>query len=275
MTRILLSIVCATAGAGEAASPAASGWDRGDKALALNAAVVAGFTAYGIAFWEHGESDPKVYHEGWFGADTLHGGMDKLGHAYTNLVGATIFSEIYEDFGYDPRPAAWMGGASMFGTTLLMEVGDSFSPAHGFSPEDVVFNALGSSWSVLRREVPALARLVDFRLEYWPSSAVTSGAGEDFSTDYAGQRYLLAFKGSAFSRDLNLPALRFLELHLGYYARGFEPTDRAGPPERTLYFGFGFNLGEVFDWAFSHRAGGVFTFYQPPYTSWRVWERSR
>ncbi len=39
-------------------------------------------------------------------------------------------------------------------------------------------------------------------------------------TDYSGQRYLLALKLSGFERFSRTP-LRLVELHAGYYARGF------------------------------------------------------
>ena len=270
MSRLLLGFLAVAGFAAEPEPVSQSGLDRDQKALLLNAGVAVGIATYGVLFWDYGTSSPRIFDEGWFGRDSLHGGLDKLGHAFTNLVGTTLFSRAYDGLGYSERDATVLGGLSTFAATLLVEVGDSFSQQHGFSPQDIVFNGLGVGFGMLRRTYPQFRRTVDLRMEYLPSPAMRRGDGNDPTTDYAGQRYLLALKGEAFAAAPSV--FHYLEVHLGYYARGFEPGNTFDPPQRRLYVGLALNLGAALESAFGTRAGSVFSYYQPPFTSWRFSE---
>ena len=123
-----------------------------------------------------------------------------------------------------------------------VEVLDGFSEDHGFSYEDMIVDAAGIAFSVLRNKVPGLAEKVDFRLEWFPSDR--DGLSGPV-TDYMGQKYLLAIKPAGFEGLRDTP-LRFTELHLGYYARGFK-NERKEERERNLYVGLGLNLGEIYE----------------------------
>lgn len=61
-----------------------------------------------------------------------------------------------------------------------------------------------------------------------------------------GQKYLFALKLSSFD-DLRRTPLRFVELHAGYFARGYRDIDaQLGiSRERHLYAGIGLNLNEI------------------------------
>jgi hypothetical protein len=76
---------------------------------------------------------------------------------------------------------------------------------------------LGAGFSILRNSVPDLRETLDFfRMEYQPSGY----KGFDPLADYAGQKYLFALKLASFEAIRESP-LRFVELHAGYYTRGF------------------------------------------------------
>jgi len=99
--------------------------------------------------------------------------------------------------------------------------------------------------------------------------------GFDPLADYAGQKYLFALKLAGIE-DIRESPLRFLELHAGYYTRGFTKEERAlgSEKERNLYFGIGLNLQEFLFGApaiKSHWAGqvgrSVLEYVQVPYTS--------
>jgi hypothetical protein len=50
------------------------------------AAVGAGLVAVGLRDWDWGNgSDFQFIEEGWFAKNTAHGGMDKIGHAFSGL----------------------------------------------------------------------------------------------------------------------------------------------------------------------------------------------
>jgi hypothetical protein len=246
MRRALLagSLLAALSGS-EAPDTSARAW----RTAALNGAVVGGFLAYGVGFWDYGLYRPRGFDEGWFDRGTLHGGVDKLGHAYTNLVTATLFAEVYRAWGWSRSDAAALGAGSSLMATTLIEVGDAFSPAHGFSYQDMVFNAIGCGLAWWRGTYPAVGDWVDFRLEWLPSRAwrsdLRAGTVSDPTTDYAGMTYLLAFSGTGPVRSWGGPDwLRYVEVHVAYRALGFEPGDTRRR-ERELAWGLGADLGLI------------------------------
>jgi hypothetical protein len=132
------------------------------------------------------------------------------------------------------------------GVQTYVEFLDGFSGDHGFSYEDMVMNGLGAAFSVMRSTVPGAAEKIDFRMEYLPSG------NKPFSplSDYSGQKYLLALKLGGFEAFEDTP-LRFVELHAGYYARGFthDEEKRGEPARREPYIGIGLNLQELLSMA--------------------------
>jgi hypothetical protein len=143
----------------------------------------------------------------------------------------------------------------------LMEVGDSFSDTQGFSYEDMVMNTAGALFYYLRERYPAVKKRVDLRLEYLPDF----GNGGDIFTQYNSMKYLLAFKFSGFE-SLNKGWLKYGEIHLGYYTRGYQSHDDYRKKERVVYLGIGLNLSEIFKSAGWEKTGKIFNYYQAPYT---------
>ena len=74
----------------------------------------------------------------------------------------------------------------------------------------------------------------------------------------------LALKGSGFE-DLADTPFEYLELHLGYYTRGYDEYRVGGPetPRRTIYFGVGLNVTKLLSPLWDTR---VFNYFQVPYT---------
>ena len=227
-------------------------------------------TAFGVANWDWGSSSFRVQDEGWFGKDTKYLGMDKLGHAYTGYLLTEYFTQRIAHSTEDRAGAALTGGILGMGVQTYVEVFDGFSGGHGFSYEDLTMDGLGVGFSILRSAVPGLAEKVDFRMEYLPS-------GDDgvFSpvTDYTGQKYLLALKLAGFDEFKETP-LRFVELQVGYFARGFtdEERRRGEKLRREPYVALGFNLQELLDGSSVSEttpgliAGKALHYTQLPYT---------
>lgn len=213
-------------------------------------------------------------------------GMDKLGHAYSTYVLAEFFADGIEKQSSQARSASYTGAILAMGLMTYVEVFDGFSKDHGFSHEDLLADAAGALFSVVRRSVPGLREKIDFRLLYTPSRSTWRAlscfpaphcdrdgkAVRSPITDYSGQRYLLALKLSGFERFSRTP-LRLVELHAGYYARGFtkEEEDLGEPLRRRLFFGAGLNVSELL---FSRRTSGLrgagkwaLQYLQVPYTA--------
>jgi len=111
---------------------------------------------------------------------------------------------------------------------------------------------------------------VDFRMEYLPSG--DKGAFSPV-TDYTGQKYLVALKLAGFDAFNDTP-LRFAELQVGYFARGFteEEQERGEKRRREPYVALGFNLQELLDQSAARHttpgliAGKALHYVELPYT---------
>jgi hypothetical protein len=244
-------------------------WNRGQKVAALNLASAGLVAAIGVSQWHQGDASYRFHDEGWFAHGTDYGGADKIGHAWTGYTLTSAYRAIYKNWGYQDREALLMGAASSGLAMTLVEVGDGFSSKWGFCWEDEVMNLVGVGMSYLRHSYPALENRVDFRLEWLPSASARHGEHADWLTDYSGQRYLLAFKLNGFLKT-DSPVLRALELHLGYYTRGYlsnEDEVRFKGKHRYGYVGMGLNITYLLQELTGHRAAGIFNYIQVPYTS--------
>jgi hypothetical protein len=240
------------------------------KAVIWDVGIAYGLTTYfGMKAWGWGDNPFHFENEGWFGGDTKYGGMDKVAHAYS----AYLFSEYFTQriaHETDNRDGAFITGALLgFSIQAYVEFFDGFAGGHGFSYEDMISNGVGAGFSALRSAIPELGEKLDFRLEYVPSGE----QGFAPVLDYEGQKYLLALKLSGFDQFEDTP-LRFLELHAGYYARGFsdEARDNGVKRSRDPYIGIGINLNEllqetpVADTTAGLAASRFFEYVQVPYT---------
>lgn len=241
-------------------------WPREKKVVALNLTAVGAIAAVGSASWDYGSSSFHFQDEGWFDPDTKFGGADKLGHAYSAYALASAYNTIYRKWGYSDEEAVLGGALSSWSQMTLIEVGDGFSAEHGFSWEDEAMDTIGVGMAYLRHRFPAIKEVVDFRLEWYPSTAFRHGDRSDPFTDYSGQKYLLALKPDGVLRT-NSPLLKSVEIHLGYYSRGYGEDRRYFSNEnRYMYFGVGLNVTYLLEQLTGHRAGGLFDYVQVPGT---------
>jgi hypothetical protein len=166
-------------------------------------------------------------------------------------------------------------------------------PVWGYEVGDSAANFTGALLGVLMENIPALDRLFDFRLEYWPSSAyihllkqkpLSRGDGLDFSQDYTGQSYQLAMHLGALPYDHESHALRwveFVDVVVGFQTRHYEPTEMPPPVHtQTEYFGLAVNMQAVLTALFppsrARTAGrGVFEVYTLPLTTLHLADYTR
>ena len=215
--------------------------------------IVGGGLAIGLYgathWWKDGLTNNfRTVDEGWFGQDTYAGGADKMGHLFSTYAGTRLLTRCFEEIGNDPEHALWLGAATTFGTLLVIETIDGFSQRFRFSKEDLVMNTIGTGLGILFEKSPGLDKALDFRIQYWPSSAARRQGKIDPLGDYSGQTYLLVAKAAAVPALRQYQPLRYLELAVGYGTRGYEPNE--GPDtvrSRHAYLGISLNLAEILD----------------------------
>lgn len=229
-----------------------------EKTNLIGAAVV---TGWGVAFWEYFSTSPIRKSEGWFEEDTKYGGADKLGHFYSTYLFSMGFSNLYESYGMSPDEAHLQGALSSWIFQGVMEVGDSFSQSQGFAIEDMAMNTLGSLLYYIREINPSIKSKIDFRLEYLPNFE----SENDIFTKYDSMKYVLAIKANGFDL-LKDTFLKYTELQVGFYSRGYEDTVTYPNKERITYVGVGINMAKVFKdlgWIDNNE---FFNYYQLPST---------
>ena len=220
------------------------------RAAPLEVGLAAGaLLAVGFGDWKWGDSKFHSTREGWFGKSTHNGGMDKLGHAWTTYVVTELLAERMQANSNGLSGAHITAATLAFALMVGVEFADGYTKAYGFSREDVAANAAGAALALLRGAFPKLRDVMDYRMMVTPPGyerpGVTLG-GTHVLPPYRRQRFILAIKGSGFEALARTPA-RYLELQLGYDARGFhsEEKKRGYKKEQNFYVGIGLNLSEL------------------------------
>ncbi len=236
-----------------------------------NLAASAIITAWGFKNWNWGSESFDVSKEDWFEYDSDTGGSDKTGHFYMTYLLSRMLSSRMEDRGWDLQKASLAGSLSGMLAMTLLEIGDGTSE-FGFSNEDLVADGLGALAAYAIRSNPEVDKFLDVRMEYWPSSGYQDNL--DTATDYSGMKHLVALKLSGFSRLQQTP-WRFVELQIGYFARGYRSYDVDVDKSQQVYVGIGFNLAELAHETDINLLQNLFEFYQPggTYVETNIWER--
>lgn len=224
--------------------------DAARERIARRSAVLLGSSVgavylFGLtSWWSDGfERDFKSRPEGWLGADTAHGGQDKLGHFMFTYAGTRLAKWGLESLGNDPATALKLSTVTVFGALTGVEVIDGFAKRWSFSREDAVMNLAGAAAAVLMETKHGVDRLVDIRFNYWPSR-MPDGSRREWSpfSDYSGQTYYVVAKASGVDALDRIPVVKYLEASVGYGARGFEV---GGMPTRISYVGVSLNLAKL------------------------------
>lgn len=209
------------------------------------------------------------------------GGADKLGHFWVNHAMTRIETAVLVAGGF-PRFESSLVAAGLTSIAFqLTEIQDGYYP-YGYSWRDSVANFAGAGFAILLENVPSVDRLLDFKIQYFPSKDYRNQFREngsvDIGQDYTGQTYLLALHPSAI---YDSPWTRFIDLSLGFQTRNYSPKSQAMlPREQTEFVALSINfqalLNELLPDSRLRRVGrGIFEVYQPPYTALHLYDYTR
>ena len=207
--------------------------------------VAASALVSAAAWWGQGfDSRFSVASEGWFGADTYAGGIDKLGHAFSFYAATRLGTHALVGVGASRDEAVRLSAGVALGFGLGVEGLDGLSRSgrYGFSWEDLAMNAVGVGLGVAMETHPGLDRRFAFRWMYSPR-------GRDDNW-YDHHTYVVALRLSGVEAIGPRNPLRYLEVVVGYGATGFRSDFDFGNGDfrrRTLYAGVALNVTELLD----------------------------
>ncbi|MFW7381320.1 MAG: DUF2279 domain-containing protein [Oligoflexus sp.] len=218
-----------------------------------------GITFWGVNRWKWFQRSMHARNEYGFSKSSSTGGSDKTGHYVSSYFLAQFLSHRLREKSYDDFTAAFYGSTAALALMTWIEIGDA-TCRYGLSMEDQLANSLGVLTSYLRTAYPQIATKLDVRLEYWPGSATDQNT--DLVADYSAMKHLLALKIGGFDVFKRSP-MRFVELHLGYYSRGYRSFDDHAK-ERVLYTALGLDFSALLNPVLPKGWAKVFQYYQPP-----------
>jgi hypothetical protein len=243
-----------------------------------------------------GDGDWRLWSEsGWFGKQRYAGGADKMGHAWATLALARGGTELLDQWGGYSRLESAIIGTTLSELLFLgVEIKDGF--AYRFSYGDFAFNTLGAGLAFVQSMSPRFDELIDFRVQYGPSTRYREKLREDgdldIAEDYSGQTYLLAFHlgGIHALRDWRWGGWsRFVDVSFGFESRGYKPDPPYKPtPEmpdydksQSTFIGLSLNAQGLFDYLLHGRneparkiLHGAFEVWSLPYTTLPVANRT-
>ncbi len=231
------------------------------------------FLLYGAGLWNwfedmHFHMKPETPK----GTHSINGTADKYGHAWGNYMGKRLFTFLFRATGSSRNRANIEGAILMSITSLGGEMGDGISPHYGFDPYDVMFNEIGVVLAMILDYSPLLDRIFAPKWEYWPSSyqrkRFSNPEHWDIATDYSDQKFILATKLAGIPY-LSLTPLRYFNIDVGYYTRGYRPAVIYNSRTRNVFLGISANFtigfGDLLPAGYASSAVQTFfNYYHPP-----------
>ncbi|MBN2039643.1 MAG: DUF2279 domain-containing protein [Spirochaetes bacterium] len=230
---------------------------------------------YGVYLWDWDiskQEDFTIKAQTFKGSHAINGAADKWGHMYANYVGMRLFTFLFRATGSSRNRAIIEGAILTDLTSLIGEIGDGFSPNYGFDPYDVLFNQFGIILGAILELSPTLDRIFAMKWEYFPGPRVRNHLDKtdrwDVSTDYNDSKYILTTKLGGIPY-LSLTPLRYFNVDLGYFSRGYRHTEEYSSRARNIFVGVSVNFtiafGDLLPVGYtSSTMQSVFNYYHPP-----------
>lgn len=249
------------------------------------------FSTWMYFAWYHNQPNLPAFlvgGDGWFGQSTYAGGADKVGHFWSNHALSRGTTRILRRGGWKPLTASLMGSGLSCALFVYVEIKDGFY--YQFSPGDLAGNTAGCLASIAMENLPALDRMIDFRVQYFPSPEFRKSFQDgdvDVAEDYSGQTFLLAAHLGELPWLRDQPAaryLRYVDVAVGFKSRNYKPDPEPEDHKlrrQTLFLGLSLNAQGIWDDVFARHptarkiGHGIFEVANLPYTTWPALKASR
>lgn len=246
---------------------------RDNWTWAMGISSFSAITLYGLAAWDWGNAKFAFGSEHFFAQDTYAGGADKLGHMFAHYTAKRIAYWTLLNMGWDYTRADIYSALMAFGVGLSVEIGDGLSH-YRFSWEDLLFDTSGILLAYFVDHYPWAAQLIDFRLQYFPSSTYRHSDFQkqtDIATDYDGEVFWLGIKTTGIPLLNDYWFTRYFTLDIGYGTTGYANEETTAYRQRHLYYGIGINLSELIFQTnprsnIIRTSSTLFNFWTPPNT---------
>jgi hypothetical protein len=245
--------------------PTPTRWFDRRVSAASVAAVYGAFATWAYFAWFRGANEqPFFFETEWaqenpFALRTYAGGADKWGHGWASYALTRGTTELLIAGGWRRFPSSLVAAALAGAVLTVQEVKDG--PVWGFEVGDVAADLSGAALGAVMETVPALDRLLDFRLRYFPSADFrklagarfwSRGDGIDIAQDYSGMSFQLALHLGALPGATAQPWLLWMswvDVIAGFETRGYSPapTPRVHAPYQRWYLGVGIDMQHVLD----------------------------
>lgn len=243
--------------------PAPTGWfDRRMSAISVAAVYgVFGTWAY-FAWFRNANERPFFFETKWaqenpFALRTYAGGADKWGHGWASYALTRGTTELLVAGGWRRLPSSIVAAGLAGAAFTVQELKDG--PIWGFEVGDLATDLFGAALAAVMEDVPAVDRLFDFRLRYFPSADFrklagakfwSRGDGIDFAQDYSGMSFQLALHLGALPGATTQPWLSWMpwvDVIAGFETRGYSPTPmpRVHDPYQSWSLGVGIDMQHV------------------------------
>lgn len=256
-------------------------------AATIVAALYGGYATWSYFAWYRGADFKAWHHETptGFQVTSYAGGADKLGHTWATYSLARATTALLAEGGWNHRRASFVGSGLSELAFFLTEYQDGFTV--GFDNEDMLANTVGAGLALAMDNLPAVDRLFDFRLVYFPSPQFRHNfrnGSVDVGQDYTGQTYLLALHLDAVPRitDTRWTAwAKYADVVVGFESRHYSPAEDPVPTRRqVLYAGVALDMQHVLARLFCGCTGrrvadGIFEVASIPYTTLPIVESTR
>lgn len=173
-------------------------------------------------------------------------GVDKLGHIYGAYIMSYYSGELLQGAGVAHRHAMLYGALMGIVYQTYVEFEDGVGKDWGFSPSDLAFNLIGTSFFLLQQSVPAL-QYVSPKWQYVPAhwyGEAERAEGKTFIDDYSSSTFFLSAKlRPLLPETIGQHVPRWLALGVGYGVRGLGGNN--GSSDRRLVLSFDLDLVEL------------------------------